>query len=192
MTPPHPPLAFARALRIALLAVALAGGAHAQSGKVDITVTQQGRTFVVAATLEAPVPAALAWEVLTDFEQMDHFVPNLTDSRILARDGNRLTIAQRGIARFGPLAISFASEREVTLEPPRRIRSVQTRGSMEKLESVTTFVATAEGTRLDYRVEVIPGALYPDVVARRFLRHEVSEQFDAIVREMLRRRPSPG
>ena len=33
------------------------------------------------------MPPALAWQVLTDFERMDTFVPNLADSRIVASDG---------------------------------------------------------------------------------------------------------
>jgi hypothetical protein len=59
---------------------------------------------------------------------------------------------------------------------------------MDKLESTTTFAAVAGGTRLAYHVEAIPGALYPDAITRRFLGHEVTEQFDAIAREMVRRR----
>jgi len=154
---------------------------------VDIDLRQSGRTFVVDATFSAPVPPSVAWDVLTDFEHMDAFVPNLAESRIVARDGNLLTILQYGIARFGPLAMRFESERQVTLAPFATIRSTQLRGTMDKLDSTTTFAAEGTGTRLTYHVEAIPGALFPDVVARRFLRHEIAEQFAAIVREMVRR-----
>ena len=41
-------------------------------------------------------------------------------------------------------------------------------------------------------MEVIPGALFPDVLTRRFLDHEVREQFEAIVREMVRRKNAAG
>jgi carbon monoxide dehydrogenase subunit G len=153
----------------------------------DIDLRQVGRTFVVDATFSAPVPLSVAWEVLTDFEHMDAFVPNLAESRIVARDGNLLTILQYGVARFGPLALRFESERQVTLDPFTTIRSTQLRGTMDKLDSTTTFAPEGTGTRLTYHVEAIPGALFPDVIARRFLRHEIAEQFDAIVREMVRR-----
>ncbi len=177
---------------LAVLALAGATAALAEGGKADIRVTQQSGTFVINATLDAPVPPALAWEVLTDFERMERFVPNLSDSRITSHDGNRLTILQRGIARFGPFAIHFESVREVTLVPSSSIRSVQTRGTMDRLESLTTFAPSPTGTRLDYRVEVVPGALYPDAITRRFIGHEIGEQFEAIVREMVRRRAAPG
>ena len=164
----------------------------AEGGKADVRVTQQGRTFVIDATLDAPVPPALAWEVLTDFDRMERFVPNLAESRITARDGNQLTILQYGIARFGPLAMRFESERVVTLAPPSSIHSMQTRGTLERLDSVTTFAPSPTGTRLEYRVEAIPGALYPDMITRRFIGHEIGEQFEAIVREMARRRAASG
>lgn len=175
-------------LAIAALAIASAACANGPpAGRTDIELRQIGRTFVVDATLKAPVAPTVAWDVLTDFERMDAFVPNLADSRIVARDGNRLTILQHGIARFGPFAMRFESERVVTLAPPTTIRSTQVRGSMEKLDSITTFVPDGAGTRLAYHVEAIPGALFPDYLARQFLRHEIAEQFDAIVREMVRR-----
>ncbi len=178
--------AFRIAATAAAAAIAAATGA-AEPPRVEIDLRQAGRTFVVDATFTAPVPLAVAWDVLTDFEHMDAFVPNLADSRIVARDGNRLTILQHGVARFGPLAMRFESERLVTLAPPATIQSTQVRGSMEKLDSTTTFAPEGPDTRLTYHVEAIPGALYPDFVARRFLRHEIAEQFDAIVREMVRR-----
>ncbi|MDH5285981.1 MAG: SRPBCC family protein [Betaproteobacteria bacterium] len=187
------------AVRLVLLWAAAASlvavcPARAEDPHADVRISRQGRTFVVEATLEAPVTPALAWEVLTDFERMEKFVPNLADSRIVARDGNRLTILQHGVARFGPFTLRFESERVVTLAPPSSIRSTQIRGTMEQLDSLTTFAASPGGTRLDYHVEAIPGVLYPDALTRRFLQHEIAEQFEAIVREMVRRRDAarPG
>jgi hypothetical protein len=174
----------------AIATLATAAAAETPVTRVDIDLRQAGRTFVVDATFSAPVPPSVAWDVLTDFEHMDAFVPNLAESRIVARDGNVLTILQYGVARFGPFELRFESERRVTLAPFATIRSTQLRGTMDKLDSTTTFAAEGTGTRLTYHVEAIPGALFPDVIARRFLRHEIAEQFDAIVREMVRRHAS--
>jgi|FrelakmetLWP11LW_1041352.scaffolds.fasta_scaffold17419_1 hypothetical protein len=171
----------------AIATLVTAAAAETPLTRVDIDLRQAGRTFVVDATFSAPVPPSVAWDVLTDFEHMDAFVPNLAESRIVARDGNVLNILQYGVARFGPFAVRFESERRVTLAPFATIRSTQLRGTMDKLDSTTTFASEGTGTRLTYHVEAIPGALFPDVIARRFLSHEIAEQFDAIVREMVRR-----
>ena len=118
---------------------------------------------------------------------MATFVPNLAASRAVVRSGNRVRLQQRGVARFGPLAFPFESQREIELVPIEVIRSRQTVGSMRHLVSLTTLSADGEGTRIDYHVEVDPGALYPSFVTQTFLKDEVAEQFAAIEREMRRR-----
>jgi len=108
-------------------------------------------------------------------------------SRIVATDGNRLTIEQRGQARFGPLSFTFDSVRRLEMTPRTQIRSTQVRGNMRRMESVTTFIPADGGTQLRYQVEVVPGALFPAALTERFLEHEIEEQFGAIVKEMVRR-----
>lgn len=157
------------------------------SPRVSVSIQRNGDVFDIDAVLLAPVPLDVAWEVLTDFESMEKFVPNVQASRIVARDGNRLTIEQNGVARFGPLRFSFASERIVELTPRTLIRSTQTRGNMTRLESLTRFSPTPDGTRLDYHVDVEPDTMFPAALTQRFLVHEIEEQFEAIVREMVRR-----
>jgi hypothetical protein len=172
---------------IACATLAAGPAVAAAAGKAVVDVQRDGETFRVDATLFAPVPLDVAWDVLTDFDGMARFVPNIATSRVVSRDGNRLTIEQRGLARFGPLAFGFTSERLIELAPRSEIRSIQTRGNMRRLESMTRFGADEGGTTLVYRVEVEPGALYPAALTERFLRDEIGEQFDAIVREMVRR-----
>jgi hypothetical protein len=178
-------------LRALLLVVsgvlALADASPAARTRMDLDVRREGDRWHIQATLFAPVPHAIAWDVLTDFERMEMFVPNLRHSRVVSQDGARVRIAQHGVARFGPLAFGFDSERLVELSPPHEIRSLQTRGNMRHLESVTRFVARDGGTELVYRVEVEPGAFFPAALTERFLVHEVQEQFAAIVEEMERR-----
>ena len=155
--------------------------------QVAIDVQRKGDAFEVDATLFAPVPLDVAWDVLTDFENMEKFVPNVSASRIVARDGNRLTIEQSGRARYGPLSFAFDSQRLVELTPRTQIRSTQVKGNMRRMSSVTTFVPVDGGTRLRYEVDVVPGALFPALLTERFMEHEIEEQFGAIVREMARR-----
>ena len=174
--------------RLALgICIALFASAACAETPVTIDVRRNGDAFEVDTTLFAPVPLDVAWEVLTDFENMEKFVPNVSASRILATDGNRLTIEQNGRARFGPLSFAFDSQRRVELTPRTQIRSTQLKGNMRRMESVTTFIPAEGGTRLRYQVEVVPGALFPAALTERFLEHEIEEQFGAIVREMERR-----
>lgn len=183
---------FAALIVLLCAALSLLPAAAATRGRAIVDVRRDGDVFHVHATLFAPVPRDLAWEVLTDFDRMAAFVPNVSASRVTSREGNRLTIEQRGIARFGPLAFAFTSGRMIDLTPRSEIRSVQTRGNMRRLESLTQFSDEEGGTALVYLVEVEPGALYPAALTERFLRDEIGEQFEAIVLEMLRRKAARG
>lgn len=181
-----------RLILLMLLGLIATAPAYAARARVNVEIRRDGDTFRIDATLFAPVPVELAWEVLTDFEHMSQFVPNVRDSRIVSREGPRLTIVQHGLARFGPLDFAFESQRVVELSPRTQIVSRQVRGNMRRLESVTRFTAADGGTKLDYHVDVEPGAWFPGALTERFLVHEIQEQFEMIVEEMLRRRQARG
>jgi carbon monoxide dehydrogenase subunit G len=143
----------------------------------------------VEAVMFAPVPQALAWEVLTDFEHMDRFVPNVKSSRVIAREAQGLTIEQQGTAHFGALNIPYTSQRHLELRPETTIHSRQVTGSMKKVETLMKLSVEGAGTRLDYHLEIVPSLIASTVLSEDFLRHEVDEQFNAIIGEMIRRKP---
>lgn len=169
---------------VALATVASGAGADTD---VQIEVARKGDLFTVHAFLFAPVPPRDAWAVLTDFDRMAAFVPNLSESRVTNRAGERLTIAQKGVARFGVLSYPFESVREVELFPFEAVRSRNVGGNVSRVDSTTRLVAFERGTRISYYVEVVPGFWFPGVIGEAFLKHEIREQFEAIVKEMVRR-----
>lgn len=178
----------ARRLVLACLAFAIAVTVHAESALRSISVQQDGDTFVVDAVIFAPVPPALAWEVLTDFDHMNGFIPNLRVSRVLKREGNQLAIEQQGVAKFGLLSFPYVSERNIDMSPPNSIRSVETKGNMKRFESLATFTPEGSGTRIGYRSEMVPSPFVAKVLSKNFLEHDVEVRFNAIVGEMVRRR----
>ena len=78
--------------------------------------------------------------------------------------------------------------REIEFASPESIHSTQVRGSMRRLESTTKLLAEGAGTRLDYHIEMVPGAVAAVVLTRNFLEHELGEQFEAVLAEMVRRK----
>ncbi|HSD59802.1 MAG TPA: SRPBCC family protein [Burkholderiales bacterium] len=181
---------FSAALALAALAFVVVAAEPATG--IEIDIARNGDTFIVDALLFAPVTRREAWAVLTDFDRMGGFVPNLSESRVLRRAGDQLTVAQKGVARYGILSFPFDSVREVELQPYQSIRSRTIGGNILRLDSLTRFADADGGTRISYRVEVIPGSWFPGFITEVFLRDEITEQFEAIVREMLSRRGRPG
>ena len=154
----------------------------------QVAVSRRGDVFLVDAVLVAPVTGREAWNVLTDFDAMSAFVPNLDTSRVTARNGERLRVEQTGVARWGPLAHSFSMVREVELEPIQLVRSRSLSESPMQVRSQTRFASVAGGTEIRHQVEISLDTWMPAALIEPFLRHEVREQFDAVVAEMLRRR----
>ncbi len=173
---------------IALAFSAIAAGASAQSPVRNIDVTYDGETYVVKADMFAPVVSTIAWDVLTDFPHMAGWVPNLRESNVLKQDGQQVTIEQRGNAKFGALSIPYTSVREIVMNPQTTIRSTQVKGSMRRQQSLMTLSADGDGTRLLYQLELVPSFLASGVLSKDFLRHEIEEQFTAIVGEMIKRK----
>ena len=139
--------------------------------------------------MRVPVRREIALAVLTDFENMENFVPNLSSSRIVRRNGNIYLVAQEGKADFGPFSYRFTSERRIEVLPEGRIRARAVSGTVKAMSSELTLLAAGPtATLIDYRIESTPDVwLLPSALGVGFLRHELDEQFTAIAREMLRR-----
>lgn len=197
MNPAPAPLATRAAYALAglcacaLLVAGATSPAHAQAkdpGPVrSFEVTQKDDAFIATIVMYTPAPLAVAWSVLTDFDNMSKFVPNVKESGVKARDGNTLTVEQKGTARFGLLSFPYTSVRRMELDPQKTILSTQVQGSMKKVVSLMRLSPEPTGTRLDYRIEIVPSGLASTVMSKEFLRNELTEQFTAIVGEMGKR-----
>lgn len=179
-----------------LLFVLLLGGLRLAPA-ADLTVDEvavdyrEGQYFGNLAFRVAVTPA-VALAVLTDFDHMASFVPNLSGSRILARVGNVYRVEQQGKADFGPFTFRFTSERRIEVFPDGRIVARGLSGSTRYMRSELRLQPAGEpGVRIDYRIEMIPEDWIPSGIGSNFLRHELAEQFNALAHEMLRRQQLP-
>jgi len=153
----------------------------------SMEVTYDGGTYVVNAVMFAPVTQAVAWDVLTDFDHLAKWVPNVAESKILNRDGDSVTFEQHGVARYGAVSFPYTTERKADLKPRSAIKTVQLRGSLRRVESLMMLEPDGNGTRLTYHLEITPSALAATLLSKSFLEHEIGEQFGAIIGEMTHR-----
>jgi len=186
--PPTTWVGHARAL-LALLVLVGNASAAADSPIRSIDVAYDGETYVVNAVMYAPVGPAVAWDVLTDFDHVAQWVPNVAESKVVKREDTSVTVQQRGVAKVGAVSFPYVTERRIELKPPTGIRTVQLKGSLRRVESSIVLEPDGKGTRIRYRLEIVPSVLARTVMSERFLEHEVDEQFSAIVGEMVRRAP---
>ncbi len=179
-------LAIAVLLLVLRATISLAAGEPPSS--VTVAVEHKGETYIVTASFIAPVIPSAAWAVLTDFDHMADFMPTLKTSRVLQRAESSVLVQQHGQMELGTFRMPFESDRMIELSPPGLIHSRQLRGNMQRVDSTTTFTEVPGGTRIDYRVEIVPKLWMPETVAGPLLRSEVDRQFSAILREIVRRK----
>jgi carbon monoxide dehydrogenase subunit G len=178
-----------QALAWLVLCVSCSSGAFAIEPGLAVTVTQIGEAFVVEVVAEVPVPLAGVWEVLTDFDHMALFIGNVKSSRVVRREENTLWVRQEGVAEYGPFSLPFKSEREIRLEPKRRIVAKNLSGTMKRLESEAQLGQLADGVRIRYHAEAVPDSAMARMFGATIVRHEVEEQFREMISEMMRRYP---
>lgn len=159
---------------------------------IAIVVNKIDDAFVIDATLETPATLRTVWDVLTDFDHMPAFLSNLTSSAVIKRDGNLLLVRQAGLARFGVFSFQFESEREIRLEPMRRIFSISLTGSYKRMESETSLTSTGQSVQVKYHAEIVPDSTLARMFGAPFMRHEVEEQFTFMLDEMKRRERPAG
>jgi carbon monoxide dehydrogenase subunit G len=178
-------VAAAAAALFALAFAPLAAAADNPIRNIDIVQNDQG--FVATVEMYAPVQSGVAWDVLTDFDNMHKWVPNVKSSQIASREGNAMTVERKGLAKFGLLSFPYTSVRRMDLDPQKTIKATQLQGSMRRMMSLMKVTADGGGTRLDYRLELEPAGPAAVVLSKDFLKHEITEQFTAVVGEMVRR-----
>lgn len=151
------------------------------------TVSQLGEVIVVDVLADVPVALGTAWDVLTDFENMTTFIGNVTVSKVIRREGNMVVVYQKGVARHGLLSLSFESEREIRMDPMKRIQTKSLSGSVKRMESESRFSQSERGTQIRYRAEVEPDSMLARMFGASFIQHEIEEQFHEMSKEMIRR-----
>lgn len=186
------PSVFHRVFALACLAVTFGPAVCRAAGALvpdqDVHVERSDGGFVVDVVMHTPAPLTLAWAVLTDFEHMASFVPNLKSSRVIERAEGGMKVHQQGVARYGLFSASFESLREIRLTPFSEIRAHGLGGNIQRMESLMRLEPEGSGTRLIYHAEAQPGFWFPPMIGPALIRHETAEQFSAMLDEMQRRR----
>jgi hypothetical protein len=183
-------LSFIALLAFFLLLQSLARADSEQDKNPAVTVRESDGVIIVDVALSVPATRQESWRVLTDFDHMAQFISTLQSSKVIARSGDKVQVAQQGHASHGPLSFTFDSVREITLKPYEEIRSRIISGSMKKLDGVTHLATDDAGTRIVYHGESISGAWVPPGIGPALIENEIRGQYDEMRKEILRRKAS--
>lgn len=157
----------------------------AAGADTEVSVLRTDDAFEVSARSEVAAAPALAWAVLTDYENFANFVPNLSLSRIVERQP--LRIEQRG--QFGILF--FRREIRVTLEvdehPHTRILFHAVSGDLRLLDTEVDVESADTGAVIRYRSRIIPDFWVPPLIGAPLVRSSMRRKLQAVAVEIERR-----
>ncbi len=162
--------------------------AFAAEPDVVVNIARNGDEFVIDASIDIPVSVRMAWDVFTDFDHMAEILSTVTSSKIVSRHENTLFVQQQGIAKFGAFSYSFSSEREIQLEPMKRVVARQISGNAKRFESVADISPNERGTHVLYHAEMVPDSVLARIFGAPLVKTEFEGQFTEMAAEMLRRK----
>ena len=163
--------------------------ALAQPPKPDVVVkrvnTEGEQVFEVSASGAVKAAPAAVWKVLTDYEGMPDFVPDLEKTRVLSRTGNRAIIEQSGVARFLFLSRTIHLVVQAAEEPMTSIDISLVTGDMKVYSCRWQMTALPDGgTRIDYTGKLVPKFYVPGMLGSNLIRRDIERMMEAVLQRL--------
>lgn len=162
------------------------GAQHA--ARLDVRAERRGELIDVQAQAIVRAPLSIVWATLTDYERLPEFIPGIETSRVLARDGHRITVAQTGHARFLFLSLPITVTLESTEFPPHVVEVRRIAGSLRHLSGrYEAITLPGRLVQLSWNGSVSPEAELPPLISTALARLSIEDQFAGMVHEIERR-----
>jgi carbon monoxide dehydrogenase subunit G len=175
-----------RAASLVILALAAASG-PALAQDVSIRTGRDGDFITVSASAVMKVDQHVAWAVLSDYDQLAKFIPDMKSSRVISRDGNFVRVEQKGDVGFFFYREPVNMLLEVHEEPPNRITARGVEGNVKGLETRYELHSSGAGVKLDYAGRFVPDFSIPPLIGMPIMNHLIERRFRAMVAEIQRR-----
>jgi ribosome-associated toxin RatA of RatAB toxin-antitoxin module len=156
-------------------------------GESDIVITTEklaGRHRRIIATTQIPFHLEQVWQVLTDYDHLADFIPNLTESQRVPHPEGGIRLVQVGSQCF--LNVKFCAR--VVLDMlevfPKELKFSMVEGDFRQFEGRWLLEPLAQGqhpgTQLCYELLVSPPRAMPAGLIERHIRRDLSQNLKAI------------
>lgn len=185
------PLALLAALALQAL---LAAGKDPDPGTARdrVSLLQDGNVFTVTATFDVPHAASVVAAVLTDYEHISRFMPDVTKSVVVERGEGRAVVEQEAVARL--MLFSKRVHLLLDVEQEEDVIRFRDRGgrSFSRYDG-SWRIATVNGrTTITYELTARPSFDVPDFILGRLLKRDARKMIEGLRREMARRNMANG
>ena len=165
--------------------------AAAQAAEVTVNAARSGEVFQVDASAELEGSLTRAWQVLTDYDRLTAFVPDLQVSRVVSRERNSALVEQKGAARLLFLSYPMVVQLAVTEYPRERVESRAVAGNFRQMQNTYTLEMRHGRVLMRYSGRMVPDFYVPPLIGTFVLRRSVESTFRALVDEIERGQGEP-
>src|SRR5262249_54835708 len=145
-------------------------------------------TYEISVEFAVPATIEQTWSVLSDFDHMAQILSNMDSSRIVSRDGNRLTVAQTSHGKLGLIHVSVDGLREIVLAPPHEIRSNLIKGDLRASDFTTQLRAEGAVTVVTVRGQLVVAPWVGFALGAEKVAAQTRQQYQELRNEVLRRK----
>lgn len=144
----------------------------------------EGQQRRIVALTDIPFTVEQVWQILTDYDNLSSFIPNLSCSQRLSHPKGGIRLEQIGSQCF--LNIKFCARVVLDMVEafPKELRFAMVEGDFRQFEGRWTLepLMEAQGdmTRLGYELVIRPPRAMPVTLIERHIRHDLSRNLKAI------------
>lgn len=167
---------------------ALLLSARAESGPEVVVTMDESRPCCVHGTFSAAVSAAVAWDVLADYDSIGRFVPSVQSSRLERLPDGELRLHQEAISSMFLVRKRVKVVLDIEEQPGARIGFRDLLGrDFHSYVGEWRIAPDSAGTKVEYQVEADPRGSLARAMCRGVLRHNAQDLLGQVRREMVRR-----
>jgi carbon monoxide dehydrogenase subunit G len=176
-----------RALVTVLGCAAVLSAETALGHSLSLETYRRGDAVTVFADIDLDVDPNIAWEVLSDYDHLAQFIPDMSVSRVLSRSGDTAVVEQKGEFGFFFFRQPVELRLEIVETPRRTIVARAVGGSFREMSGRYDLVRTDGRLKLTYAGRFVPSFSLPPFLGIAGVRHTVATQLSALVDEIVRR-----
>lgn len=158
----------------------------------QVSVSEQRGTYAVTARFEVPQPPDIVLAVLSDYEQIPRFMPDVRSSVIVERTPEHVLVEQEAVSQF----MMFSKKVHLLLEVRREDSTIRfvdrSAKSFERYVGTWKVEPRGEGSVVTYELAARPSFEVPGFILRRLLKRDSGDMIGNLRREFAARAERPA
>jgi ribosome-associated toxin RatA of RatAB toxin-antitoxin module len=148
-----------------------------------VSGVQGGKVYQIASSGIVAATPAVVWRILTDYNHLADYVPDLKSARVVSRDGDKVIVEQLGTAHFLFFRRSVHLLVQVHEQAPNKIDINMIDGDMKVYRASWELIplAGASGTRVVYNATIEPKFYVPAIVGESLVRNDIAKMIAAVL-----------